>query len=84
MVDAQQFLERVPEFRAEDGVQDGVQRRVKIAQPQEERDHVLVKVTRRADWQQYGDHKERQPADHESARDYSLYQLKQMHHMINA
>ena len=63
VVDSEKFLERVAEFWTEDGVQDGIQRRVEVAQPEEEGQHGVIEVTRLADGEQDGNDKERQPAD---------------------
>lgn len=35
---AENPLERRPEFRTEDGINDGIQSRIEVSQPQEERD----------------------------------------------
>ena len=40
---AEQALERLPEFRAEDGVDDWVERGVEVAEPEEDGEHRLVK-----------------------------------------
>ena len=41
---AQDSLEGLPELRTEDGVNDGVESRVKVSQPQEERNKVRIEI----------------------------------------
>lgn len=65
---AQDLLERVPELRTEDGVDDGIQRRVEVPQPQEDRHQVLLEEVR-VDGHENGHYEERQPAQHEGPGD---------------
>ena len=65
----QQPLERVPELRAKDGVDDGVERGVEVAQPEEQRHDELVEVAVLADGLQDGHDEEGQPAHDEGTRD---------------
>lgn len=46
---AEESLERVPEFGTEYRVDDRVEGRVEVAQPEEERDHVRIEVAGFAD-----------------------------------
>ena len=66
---AEQALERLPEFRAEDGVDDWVERGVEVAEPEEDGEHRLVKDPVGPQRHQQSADEERQPADDESARD---------------
>lgn len=61
--------ERQPELGAEHGVDDRVERRVEVAQPQEEAGHVLVDDALLAQGHDQGHDEERQPADDERAGD---------------
>ena len=62
-------LEGDPELRAEDGVDDGIEHGVGIAEPEEEADEgVAEEGARRADGKDQGSDEEREPADDEGAR----------------
>ena len=66
---AQNLLERLAEIRAENGVDDRVQRRVKPSEPQEEAHHNIAEAARRAaEGRHQRCHKERQPAHDKRAR----------------
>lgn len=65
---AQDPLERVPELGREDGVDDRVERRVEVAQPQTHAHRDRRDVTGGAGRQQDRDDEERQPAAHERPR----------------
>lgn len=69
MVAAQDALECLPELRTEYGVDDGIQRRVEITQPQEERRDLVVDLAFIAQRQQQRHQEEWQPADNEGAGD---------------
>ena len=65
----QKPFESLSEFRAEYCVDDGVERRVKVSQPQEEGNDVFVEVVRLEDCHEEGQDKEGQPASNERPRD---------------
>lgn len=78
VVDAEEFLERVAEFWTENGIEDGIQSRVEISQPEEKGQHDVAEVARIADGKQDGNDEERQPANHKCTRDNRLYPAKQV------
>ena len=66
---AEEPLEGLPEFRTENGVDDGVEGGIEVAQPQKYREHRVVKDPMGEEGHEEGADEERQPADHEGARD---------------
>jgi len=64
----QNFLKSVPKFRTENGVNDRIERRIKIAQPENDWHHVFLEQVR-TDGHYHSHYEERQPAEHESACD---------------
>lgn len=62
---AQDPLERLPELRVEDGVDDGVQRRVEVPQPQRKVHHERANVARITERHDQRQDEERQPAHDE-------------------
>lgn len=64
----QNFLKRVPKLRTENGVDDRIERRIEIAQPENDRHHVFFEQLR-TDGHYHSHYEERQPAEHESACD---------------
>jgi len=72
MVKAKEFLERTAKFWTENGVEDRVQRRVEVSQPEEKGQHNITEVARIADGKQDGNDEERQPANHKRTRDNRL------------
>lgn len=69
MVSAQDALERLPEFGTEDGVDDRIERRIEVAQPQEERGDLVVDFARVAQRHKQRHQEERQPTHDKGARD---------------
>lgn len=67
MTTKQNPLKRLPKFRTEDRVDHRIQRRVKIAQPQEEREHRVTDLAGLAQRHQQCGDEERQPADDKGA-----------------
>ena len=68
-LETEQLLEGAAEFRTENGVEDGIQRRVEVAEPQKEGHHRVAEITRRTNGQQQRHDEERQPADDERSGD---------------
>lgn len=65
---AKNLLERVPELRTEDCIDDGIERGVEVAQPETDGLHVLVHEVG-VYGQNHRHHEERQPAEHEGSGD---------------
>ena len=66
---AQHPLERGPELRTEDGVDDRVERRVEVAEPEEERHQGVVELVVLEDGHHDGKDEEGQPASDEGPGD---------------
>lgn len=67
---AQDALESLPELRTEHCVDDRIQRRIEVAQPQEERNHRVADITIVAQRHHQRHDEERQPADDKCTGDY--------------
>lgn len=63
-------LERLPELGTEYCVNDRIQCRVEVAEPQEERGECVANLAALAERHQKGHYEERQPADDKGPRDY--------------
>lgn len=66
---AEDPLEGVPELWTKDGVYDWVERRVKVAQPEEEGGYSVADLARRAEWHEKCHHEEGEPTDDEGPCD---------------
>lgn len=63
-------FESLPELGTEYCVDDWIQRGIKVAEPQEERDHRVADITIVAQRHHQGHDEERQPADDKCTGDY--------------
>ena len=68
--DSQQFLESVAEFRTEYCVQDWIKGGVKVAEPEEDGYHIVIKLATRTEWHEHGADEKWQPADNKCASNY--------------
>ena len=68
-IESEQFGEGIAEFGTEDGVQYWVESGVEVSEPEEEGDHIVVKVAIGAEGHEQCDDEEREPADDECPRD---------------
>lgn len=66
---AEESLECLPEFRAENRVDDGVERGVEVTEPEEDAQHSLVENPIREDGHEEGADEKGEPANDESSRD---------------
>lgn len=68
---AQQSFKRLAKLRTENGIDDGVEGGIEVTQPQEKRNHVLVKITKIGGTKRHEKRhdEKRQPADDERAGD---------------